>query len=81
VLRGDVQEFSIWGNRIREMVSTRKKALIDAGVSKFVITGIAQALVGATSVTVQLTRSDSAECFSMTLSEIRKQEPDFFKAK
>jgi hypothetical protein len=44
-------------------------------------TGIAQALASATSVTVQLTRSDAAECFSMMLSEIQKQEPDFFRVK
>lgn len=42
-------------------------------------TGLAAALQGSTSARVQL-RSSDAECFDVTLDQIKKQEPDFFKA-
>jgi len=58
------------------------------GKSKAIIKGrgtglpanIADALMSATSATVQL-RSDDALCLSVTLSTIKKQEANFFKAK
>ncbi len=44
-------------------------------------TGIALGLAGGASATVQIVSTDAGECLSMTLTEIKKAEPDFFKAK
>ncbi len=41
--------------------------------------GVAAALMGTTSATVQVLASD-AQCFDVTLNQIKKQEQDFFKA-
>jgi hypothetical protein len=43
--------------------------------------GIAAALQTSTSVTVQLRGDDAPECLSITVSDIKKQESNFFKAK
>jgi cysteine-rich repeat protein len=44
-------------------------------------TGITAALAGSTNATVQLFRSDTADCFAATLGTVVKNEADFFKAK
>ena len=43
--------------------------------------GIPAALSAASSVTVQLRGDDAPSCFTITLSNIKKQETNFFKAK
>lgn len=42
--------------------------------------GVAASLVTAASVRVQLVGSDAPQCFEATLDQIKRQEPDFFKA-
>lgn len=43
--------------------------------------GVAAALQSSTSATVQLRGTDAAQCLSLTVTDIKKQESDFFKAK
>ncbi|MGH7790607.1 MAG: hypothetical protein ACRERC_27345 [Candidatus Binatia bacterium] len=43
--------------------------------------GLAGALQSATSATVQLRGDDAPQCLSLTVTDIKKQESDFFKAK
>src|SRR5262249_53751927 len=43
--------------------------------------GIAAALQGSLNATVQLRGDDAPECLSITVSDIKKNDPDFFKAK
>jgi hypothetical protein len=60
-----------------------------AGKSKALIKGrgaglpdnVADALLASSSATVQLRGSDAAQCLSITVTDIKKQEADFFKAK
>jgi len=43
--------------------------------------GVAAALLSSASATVQLHGSDATQCLSLTVTDIKKQEADFFKAK
>ena len=43
--------------------------------------GIAAALQSSANATVQLRGDDATECLSITVSDIKKHDPDFFKAK
>ena len=61
----------------------------DAGRSKLILKGkgaslsdgVTMALSATANVTMQLHGSDATQCFSITLSEIVKQDPENFKAK
>lgn len=61
----------------------------EAGKSKVIMkgkgpglpSGVAAALQSATSVRLQFRGSDAAECLSVDLTDFKKQESDFFKAK
>ena len=58
----------------------KSKALV-RGRGPNLPTGIAAALQSSTSATVQLRGSDAPKCLSVTLTDIKRHDPDFFKAK
>ena len=62
---------------------------LKGGATKIIVKGkgpnlplpIASSFIGATSVTLQLRGDDVAQCFSVKLTNIKKQETDSFKIK
>jgi hypothetical protein len=58
----------------------KTKGLVKGAGSSLPV-GIAAALQNATSATVQLRGSDAPKCLSVTVTEIKKHDPTFFKAK
>ena len=58
----------------------KTKGLVKGAGSNLPV-GIAAALQNATSATVQLRGSDAPQCLSVTVTDIKKHDPTFFKAK